>query len=97
MLAPGIDRRKFYSTVDACPMPVKLWKAIERLKQGESLMFQDLNQFIWEFGKFTSREIIMGQCPVLTIQLQPVKAMFVTLVKQSQELKTVSYHKLMTF
>nr|GFC12132.1 hypothetical protein [Tanacetum cinerariifolium] len=26
-----------YSTVDACPNACKMWKAIERLKQGESI------------------------------------------------------------
>nr|GEY06027.1 hypothetical protein [Tanacetum cinerariifolium] len=44
-----------YSTVDACPNACEMWKAIERLKQGQR---------------------------------------FVTIVKQSQELKNVSYHKL---
>ncbi|GJZ91666.1 hypothetical protein Tco_0663593 [Tanacetum coccineum] len=40
--------------------------------------------------------LIISECPVLTsIQLvQPEWQRFVTLVKQSQELKTVSYHKL---
>nr|GFA43921.1 integrase, catalytic region, zinc finger, CCHC-type, peptidase aspartic, catalytic [Tanacetum cinerariifolium] len=56
-----------------------MWKAIERLKQGESINVQDLEtNLFWEFGKFTSLD---GQ-------------RFVTLVKQSQELKNVSYHKL---
>nr|GEX81939.1 hypothetical protein [Tanacetum cinerariifolium] len=37
--------------VDACEM----WKAIERLKQGESINVQDLGtNLFWEFGKFTS-------------------------------------------
>nr|GEZ76866.1 hypothetical protein [Tanacetum cinerariifolium] len=45
-----------------CPNAFKMWKAIERLKQGESI--------------------------------NPEWQRFVTLVKQSQELKHVSYHKL---
>ncbi|GJR89458.1 retrovirus-related pol polyprotein from transposon TNT 1-94 [Tanacetum coccineum] len=57
-----------YSTVDACPNACEMWKAIERLKQGESINF--------------------------LLQLQLEWQRFVTLVKQSQELKTVSYHKL---
>nr|GEV91966.1 hypothetical protein [Tanacetum cinerariifolium] len=46
----GIDN-DIYSIVDACEM----WKAIERLKQGESINVQDLEtNLFWEFGKFTS-------------------------------------------
>nr|GEU83946.1 hypothetical protein [Tanacetum cinerariifolium] len=44
-----------YSTVDACPNACEMWKAIERLKQGESINVQDLEtNLFWEFGKFTS-------------------------------------------
>ncbi|GKB94491.1 hypothetical protein Tco_0980628 [Tanacetum coccineum] len=60
----GIDN-DIYSIVDACPNACEMWKAIERLKQGESINVLDLETNL-----------------------------FVTLVKQSQELKTVSYHKL---
>nr|GEW38963.1 hypothetical protein [Tanacetum cinerariifolium] len=46
-----------YSTVDACPNACDMWKAIERLKQGESINVQDLEtNLYWEFGKFTSRD-----------------------------------------
>nr|GEU94738.1 hypothetical protein [Tanacetum cinerariifolium] len=109
-----------YSTVDACPNVCEMWKAIERLKQGESINVQDLEtNLYWEFGKFTSQdgeslesyysrfykmmnELIRNQCNVTNhqvnilflLQLQPKWQRFVTLVKQSQELKTVSYHKL---
>ncbi|GJZ48662.1 integrase, catalytic region, zinc finger, CCHC-type containing protein [Tanacetum coccineum] len=41
MLAPGIDN-DIYSTVDACPNACEMWKAIERLKQGESINIQEL-------------------------------------------------------
>nr|GEW68765.1 hypothetical protein [Tanacetum cinerariifolium] len=97
-----------------------MWKAIERLKQGESINVQDLEtNLYWEFRKFTSQdgeslesyysrfykmmnELIRNKCKVTNhqlnvkflLQLQPEWQMFVTLVKQSQELKTVSYHKL---
>nr|GEX81321.1 putative reverse transcriptase domain-containing protein [Tanacetum cinerariifolium] len=37
----GIDN-DIYSTVDACPNACKMWKAIKRLKQGESINVQDL-------------------------------------------------------
>ncbi|GJT93277.1 retrovirus-related pol polyprotein from transposon TNT 1-94 [Tanacetum coccineum] len=55
IILSGIDN-DIYSTVDACPNAMEMWKAIKRLKQE------------WQ--------------------------RFVTLVKQSQELKIVSYHKL---
>nr|GEW54375.1 hypothetical protein [Tanacetum cinerariifolium] len=125
MLAPvqiirtGIDN-DIYSTVDACPNACEMWKAIERLKQGESINVQDLEtNLYWEFGKFTSQdgespesyysrfykmmnELTRNQCKVTNhqvnvqflLQLQPEWQRFVTLVKQNQELKTVSYHKL---
>ncbi|GKC98103.1 hypothetical protein Tco_1168378 [Tanacetum coccineum] len=52
----GIDN-DIYSTVDACPNACKMWKAIERLKQGESINVQDLEtNLYWEFGKFTSQD-----------------------------------------
>nr|GEU58614.1 hypothetical protein [Tanacetum cinerariifolium] len=108
-----------YSTVDAYPNACEMWKAIERLKQGESINVQDLEtNLYWEFGKFTSRideslksyysrfykmmnELVRNQCDVTNhqvnvqflFQLQPEWKRFVTLVKQNQELKTVSYHK----
>nr|GEU60911.1 hypothetical protein [Tanacetum cinerariifolium] len=97
-----------------------MWKAIERLKQGESINVQVLEtNLYWEFGKFTSQdgeslesyysrfykimnELIKNQCKVTNhqvnvqflLQLQPEWQRFVTLAKQSQELQTVSYHKL---
>ncbi|GKD03270.1 hypothetical protein Tco_1178244 [Tanacetum coccineum] len=52
----GIDN-DIYSTVDACPNACEMWKAIKRLKQGESINVQDLEtNLYWEFGKFTSRD-----------------------------------------
>ncbi|GJT62600.1 hypothetical protein Tco_1006133 [Tanacetum coccineum] len=86
IILTGIDN-DIYSMVDACPNACEMWKAIERLKQGESINVQDLEtKLYWEFGKFTSRDFLL--------QLQPEWQRFVILVKQSQELKTVSYHKL---
>nr|GEX56843.1 hypothetical protein [Tanacetum cinerariifolium] len=50
----GIDN-DIYSTVDACPNACEMWKAIERLKHGESINVQDLEaNLYWEFRKFTS-------------------------------------------
>nr|GEW65031.1 retrovirus-related Pol polyprotein from transposon TNT 1-94 [Tanacetum cinerariifolium] len=46
-----------YSIIDACPNACEMWKAIERLKQGESINVQDLEtNLYWEFGKFTSHD-----------------------------------------
>ncbi|GJX87345.1 hypothetical protein Tco_0339359 [Tanacetum coccineum] len=54
IILTGIDN-DIYSTVDACPNACDMWKAIERLKQGESINAQDLEtNLYWEFGKFTS-------------------------------------------
>nr|GFB46777.1 hypothetical protein [Tanacetum cinerariifolium] len=119
IILTGIDN-DIYSTVDACMNACEMWKAIKRLKQGESINAQDLEtNLYWEFRKFTSQdgeslesyysrfykmmnELIMNQCKVTNhqvnvqflLQLQQEWQRFVTLVKQSQELKTVSYHKL---
>nr|GEZ95709.1 hypothetical protein [Tanacetum cinerariifolium] len=119
IILTGIDN-DIYSTVDACPNTYEMWKAIERLKQGESINVQDLEtNMYWESGKFTSQdgeslesyysrfykmmnELIRNQCNVTNhqvnvqflLQLQPEWQRFMTLVKQSQELKTISYHKL---
>nr|GEV10427.1 hypothetical protein [Tanacetum cinerariifolium] len=137
MEAGSKDCPPMLALVDACPNACEMWKAIERLKQGESINVQDLEtnlywefgkftsrddletNLYWEFGKFTSRdgeslesyysrfykmmnELVKNQCDVTNhqvnvhflLQLQPEWKRLVTLVKQSQELKTVSYHKL---
>ncbi|GKB70637.1 retrovirus-related pol polyprotein from transposon TNT 1-94 [Tanacetum coccineum] len=119
IILTGIDN-DIYSIVDVCPNACEMWKAIERLKQGESINVQDLEtNLYWEFRKFTSRdgesfesyysrfykmmnELVKNQYDITNhqvnvqflLQLQPEWQRFVTLVKQSQELKTVSYHKL---
>ncbi|GJX14107.1 hypothetical protein Tco_0205865 [Tanacetum coccineum] len=57
MEAGGKDRPPMLAPVDACPNACEMWKAIERLKQGESINVQDLEtNLYWEFGKFTSRD-----------------------------------------
>nr|GFA15817.1 hypothetical protein [Tanacetum cinerariifolium] len=56
IILTGIDNG-IYSTVDACPNACEMWKAIERLKQGESFNVQDLEtNLYWEFGKLTSQD-----------------------------------------
>ncbi|GJS83035.1 hypothetical protein Tco_0749576 [Tanacetum coccineum] len=72
IILTGIDN-DIYSTVDACPNACKMWKAIERLKQGESINVQDLETNIyWEFGKFTSRDAHTANPLALVSQQQPV-------------------------
>nr|GEZ53431.1 hypothetical protein [Tanacetum cinerariifolium] len=52
----GIDN-DIYSIVDACPNACEMWKAIKRLKQGESINVQDLETNMYlEFRKFTSQD-----------------------------------------
>nr|GEW13156.1 ribonuclease H-like domain-containing protein [Tanacetum cinerariifolium] len=56
IILTGIDN-DIYSTVDAYPNACEMQKAIERLKQGESINVQDLEtNLYWEFRKFTSRD-----------------------------------------
>nr|GEV74171.1 hypothetical protein [Tanacetum cinerariifolium] len=56
IILTGIDNN-IYSRVDACSNACEIWKAIERLKHGESINVQDLKpNLYWEFGKFTSRD-----------------------------------------
>nr|GFA27088.1 hypothetical protein [Tanacetum cinerariifolium] len=111
---------KFIIDAEGNPTTATHQKAIERLKQGESINVQDLEtNLFWEFGKFTSldgeslesyysrfyklmNELTRNKCTVTNhqvnvqflLQLQPEWQRTVTLVKQSQELKHVSYHKL---
>nr|GEU33905.1 hypothetical protein [Tanacetum cinerariifolium] len=92
IILTGIDN-DIYSTVDACPNAFEMWKAIERLKQGESINVQDLEtNLYWEFGKFTSQD---GE------SLESYYSRFYKMMNEfirnqckNQELKTVSYHKL---
>nr|GEX08858.1 integrase, catalytic region, zinc finger, CCHC-type, peptidase aspartic, catalytic [Tanacetum cinerariifolium] len=56
IILTGIDN-DFYSTIDACPNACEMCKAIERLKQGESINVYDFEtNLYWEFRKFTSRD-----------------------------------------
>nr|GEV34368.1 hypothetical protein [Tanacetum cinerariifolium] len=56
IILTGIDN-DIYSTVDACSNACEMWKAIEMLKQGESINVQDLEtNLYWEFRKFTSQD-----------------------------------------
>nr|GEV56717.1 hypothetical protein [Tanacetum cinerariifolium] len=120
MEAGGKDRPPMLAPVDACPNAIEMWKAIERLKLGESINLQDHKTNLYlEFRKFTSQEgetvdlyylrfykmmneHVRYQCIVTNyqvnvkflLQLKPKWQRFVTIVKQHQDLKNVSYNKL---
>nr|GFA52682.1 hypothetical protein [Tanacetum cinerariifolium] len=91
-VVPDSDGRidnDIYSTVDACPNACEMWKAIKRLKHGECINVQDLEtNLYWELENSHLR--MVNYWNRITQEWQR----FMTLVKQSQELKTVSYHKL---
>nr|GEZ81848.1 hypothetical protein [Tanacetum cinerariifolium] len=56
LILTGI-RDDIYSSVDACQTAQEMWKAIERLQQGESLNIQNVKtNLFWEFRKFTSHD-----------------------------------------
>ncbi|GJR80764.1 retrovirus-related pol polyprotein from transposon TNT 1-94 [Tanacetum coccineum] len=72
-----------YSTVDACPNASEMWIAIERF-------YKMMNELVKNQYDVTNHQVNVQ----FLLQLQPEWQRFVTLVKQSQELKSVSYHKL---
>nr|GEW78854.1 hypothetical protein [Tanacetum cinerariifolium] len=61
IILTGIDN-DIHSTVDACPNACEVWKAIERLKQGESINVQDLEYKMMN-------ELIKNQCNVTNHQV----------------------------
>ncbi|GJV84428.1 retrovirus-related pol polyprotein from transposon TNT 1-94 [Tanacetum coccineum] len=72
-----------YSTVNACPNACEMWKAIERF-------YEMMNELVKNKCDVRNHQVNVQ----FLLQLQLEWKRFVTLVKQSQELKTVSYHKL---
>ncbi|GJV12600.1 hypothetical protein Tco_1354141 [Tanacetum coccineum] len=82
IILTGIDN-DIYSIVDACLNACEMWKAIERC-------YKMMNELVKNKCDITNHQVNVQ----FLLQLQPEWKRFVTLVKQSQELKTVSYHKL---
>ncbi|GJU34337.1 hypothetical protein Tco_1182691 [Tanacetum coccineum] len=78
----GIDN-DIYSIVDACLKTCEMWKAIERF-------YKIMNELVKDQCDVTNHQVNVQ----FLLQLQVEWQRFVTLVKQSQQLKTVSYHKL---
>ncbi|GJS24076.1 hypothetical protein Tco_0452708 [Tanacetum coccineum] len=89
----GIDN-DIYSIFDACPNTCEMWKVIERdsetLESYYSRFYKMINKLARNKCDVTSHQVNVQ----FLLQLQLEWQRFVTLVKQSQELKTVSYHKL---
>nr|GEW24499.1 NifU-like protein 1, chloroplastic [Tanacetum cinerariifolium] len=72
-----------YSTIDACPNACEMWKAIKRF-------YKMMNELVRNQCDVTNHQVNFQ----FLLQLQLEWQRFMTLVKQSQDLKTVSYHKL---
>ncbi|GJW38937.1 hypothetical protein Tco_0808972 [Tanacetum coccineum] len=81
-VSEGIDN-DIYSIVDACLNAYEMWKVIERF-------YKMMNELVKNKCDVTNHQVNVQ----FLLQLQPKWQRFVTLVEQSQELKTVSYHKL---
>nr|GEV82534.1 hypothetical protein [Tanacetum cinerariifolium] len=65
IILTGIDN-DIYLTVDACLNACEMWKAIERLKQGESINIQDLKtNLYWEFGIFTYQDVLASTTTIM--------------------------------
>nr|GFA27523.1 hypothetical protein [Tanacetum cinerariifolium] len=84
IILTGIDN-DIYSTVDACPNAYG-----ESLESYYSRFYKMMNELIRNQFKVTNHQVNVQ----FLLQLQPEWKRFMTLVKQNQELKTVSYHKL---
>ncbi|GJZ60296.1 hypothetical protein Tco_0616112 [Tanacetum coccineum] len=93
LLLTGI-RDDIYSNVDACKTAHEMWIAIERLQQ-ES-MESYYSRFYKMMNEMIRNNLIVAMMQVnvqFLQQFQPEWSMFVTIVKQQQDLDTVSYHK----
>ncbi|GJR29616.1 hypothetical protein Tco_1105848 [Tanacetum coccineum] len=88
----GIDNN-IYSTVDACPnaMEIKFTSRDgESLESYYSRFYKMMNELVRNKREVTNHQVNVQ----FLLQLQPEWQRFVTHVKQSQELKTISYQKL---
>ncbi|GJR57799.1 hypothetical protein Tco_1499961 [Tanacetum coccineum] len=100
----GIDN-DIYSTVDACPNAMEMWKATEtylywEFKEFTSQDGESLDSYYSRFYK-TMNKLVRNQCEITNhqvnvqflLQLRLEWQRFVTLVKQREQLKIVSCHK----
>ncbi|GKD33461.1 hypothetical protein Tco_1248970 [Tanacetum coccineum] len=92
-----------YSTVDACKTANEMWIAIERLQQVCTLSRdgESMESYYSQFYKLMN-ELTRNNLQVTTMQvnvqflqqLQQEWSRFVTVVMQSKEIDTISYHTL---
>nr|GFB98276.1 hypothetical protein [Tanacetum cinerariifolium] len=98
MLAPAIERLKQGESINVQDLETNFFWEFGKFT---SLDGESLESYYSRFYKMMN-ELTRNQCKVTNhqvnvqflLQLQPEWQRFVTLVKQSQELKNVSYHKL---
>ncbi|GJX82404.1 retrovirus-related pol polyprotein from transposon TNT 1-94 [Tanacetum coccineum] len=86
-----------YSTVDACKTANEMWIAIERLQQDGESMESYYSRFYKLMNELTRNNLQVTTMQVnvqFLQQLQPEWSRFVTVVKQSKEIDTISYHTL---
>ncbi|GJT75024.1 integrase, catalytic region, zinc finger, CCHC-type containing protein [Tanacetum coccineum] len=86
----GIDN-DIYSIVDACPNACEMWKAIERLKQGESINVQDLETNIPQQAATRNRGKAIVNSPLSAYDQEPA---MVTKIDEMSKEKEIN--KLMT-
>ncbi|GJR86980.1 hypothetical protein Tco_0210991 [Tanacetum coccineum] len=86
IILTGIDN-DIYSTVDACPNAMEMWKEIERLKQGESINVQDLETNLYWEVYFTGSMAKQHQNEVNKIRAERLAhtANLLALVTQQQQ------------
>ncbi|GJW62624.1 hypothetical protein Tco_0111959, partial [Tanacetum coccineum] len=89
LLLTGIGD-EIYSTVDACNTANEMWIAIERLQQGESRFYKLMNELTRNNLQVTTMQVNVQ----FLQQFQPEWSRFVTIVKQSENIDIVSYHRL---
>ncbi|GJR00231.1 hypothetical protein Tco_0523215 [Tanacetum coccineum] len=96
IILTGIDN-EIFSTVDACPNAMEMWKAIESLKHGSeslesyySCFYKILNELVRNKCIFTNHQVNVQ----FLLQLKPGWKRFATIVNQNQDFKNVSYQKL---
>nr|GEZ94633.1 retrotransposable element Tf2 [Tanacetum cinerariifolium] len=98
MLAPVIERLKKGESITVQDLETNLYWEFgkftswdgESLKSYYSRFYKMMNELVRNQYDVTNHQVIVQ----FLLQLQPKWQRFVTLVKQSQELKTISYHKL---
>ncbi|GJZ00204.1 hypothetical protein Tco_0517633 [Tanacetum coccineum] len=86
-----------YSTVDACKTTNEMWIAIERLQQDGESMESYYSRFYKLMNELTRNNLEVTKMQVnvqFLQQLQPEWSRFVTLVKQSEKIDTITYHRL---